>query len=92
MPMHASRAEKANLHKKMWAKNFELSGYSQIGVDLARGEGEYVTSLYDVLEIQKQDRIVVKHQLQELFWKHQDVPSYAEAVIDYYSASWDSGT
>lgn len=83
-PLRSSQAEKNLLRKKMWARIFVLNNYSQIASDLARGEGEYLSSLYDLFAIDDTHPEEALDHLREMFWRHQDIPAFADAVISYY--------
>lgn len=83
-PVNASEIQKSLLYKKMWARNFVLAGYSHIAGDLATAEGEYLSSLYSVFGVDETNRKESLRHLREMFLRHQDIPSFAEAVVEYF--------
>lgn len=90
-PKNASELEKSNIRKNMWARNFILASYSHLAVDLARGEGEYLSSLYSVLGV---DDGAQNEALQELRWlsfkKNRDTWLFSEAVMQNLYSSGSS--
>lgn len=89
--LSASKADRAFHRKKMWTRNFILANYWHIARELTGGDGEYVSSLYEMLEIHPASKADTRRALRNLLWAHRDVPDYAESVVDSYARRWDRG-
>lgn len=55
-PKKASLEERQQLAKSRWMRNLMLVGYPQIQQDLARGHGEYLSSVLSMLAIPENSR------------------------------------
>lgn len=83
-PQKASKSERNQLEKKMWARNFILGSYWHLAGDIARSNGEYLSSLYTILGVEKSRHEDTRMNLGNLLSKSRDIPLFAEAVVDQY--------
>lgn len=83
-PKKASESERNYLEKKMWARNFILGGYWHLAGDIARSEGEYLSSLYSILGIENSARKETLRNLGDTILNSRNIPVFAEAVVDQY--------
>jgi len=81
-PKNASQLEKNNIRKKMWARNFLLAGYAQLAGDLARGEGEYLSSLYSILGVEKNGQNQTLRELRKVLNQNRDTWLFSNGVME----------
>jgi hypothetical protein len=84
MPKKASESERNHLEKKMWARNFILGSYWHLAGNIARSEGEYLSSLYTILGVEKRAREETLRNLGDLLSQSRDIPVFAETVVEQY--------
>jgi hypothetical protein len=61
---------------------FILVNYNAISLDLARGQGEYLDALYDMLEFPDGEGDAVLTKIKKLFAENEEIPDFAEAVSE----------
>lgn len=83
-PQKASESQRNQIEKKMWARNFILGSYWHLSGDIARSNGEYLSSLYTILGVEKSRHEDTRKNLGDLLSKSRDIPVFAEAVVDRY--------
>lgn len=84
MPKKVSEGEQIYLEKKMWARNFILGGYWYLAGDIARSEGEHLSSLYTILGIETHAREGTLRNLGYLLSRSHSIPVFAETIVDQY--------
>lgn len=84
MPTKVSEDERIHFEKKMWARIFILGGYWQLAGDIARSEGEYLSSLYTILGIEAHAREGTLRNLGYLLSRSHNIPVFTETIVDQY--------
>lgn len=84
-PEKASKMQENLLEKKMMTRNFILSNYHNLTSDIARGDGEHLSTLYAVFDVGKENRSITLNYLRDMLSRHQNIPSFAEAVVDRFT-------
>lgn len=80
-PMRKSETDSDRLGYEKKVRNFILINHANLAQDLARGEGEYLSSLSSMLAVRGIARHDIIQQLRMVSATHQDPPSFAEAVV-----------
>ena len=80
-PKKASKMEKDRLNLKILTRNFVLLNYHSLTSDIARGQGEYLSNLYAILNIDEANQIRTLSYLQEMLYRYSNVPGFAENVV-----------
>jgi hypothetical protein len=69
-------------HQK--AKEYIVIAYKSIQSDLSKGEGQYLTSLFELLKIQKADQAEAIKKLKGLSEVYTNIPEFADRAVDLY--------
>ena len=80
-PKKASLEERQKLAKIRWMRNLILVGYPHIQQDLAKGQGEYLSSVLSMLSITEDGRNQAIGRLRQLSEESQAAPEFAEKVL-----------
>lgn len=80
-PLRKSETDSNRLNHEKQVRNFILTNHAHLAGDLARGEGEYLSSLSALLTMSATPRGEIVKTLQMLSESHQDPPSFANAVL-----------
>jgi len=83
-PTKASQLERNHLAKQIRLRHFVLLTYSNLQTDLARGEGEYATSLSRMLGVEGQTERNLVQELRRLNSDSQNAPAFAESIMDRF--------
>jgi hypothetical protein len=83
-PKKASLEERQHLAKTRWMRNLMLVGYPHIQQDLARGQGEYLSSVLSMLAVPENNSDQAIGRLRQLSEESQAAPEFAEKVIRDY--------
>jgi hypothetical protein len=70
--------------QKMQAKEFIVLAYRNIMVDVSKGSGEYLDSLMNSLSVQPNDRKEAASKIKTLSELYQDIPTFADRVLELY--------
>lgn len=84
LPPNESSQVDQKTKQKMQAKEFIVLSYRNIVVDASNGSGEYLDSLMNVLSVQSNDRKEAANKIKALSELYQDIPTFADRVIDLY--------
>lgn len=84
-PIKASLEERQNLAKTHWMRNMMLVGYPHIQQELARGRGEYLSSVLDMLAVPENNRDHAIGRLRQLSEESNAAPEFAEKVLRDYA-------
>jgi len=82
----ASFEDSQRLKARMKIRNFILNNYYNIGFELARGEGEYILSLYQLLDIK--NRTAQRQslgQIRKIYKNSRKIPDFATEVLEQLS-------
>jgi len=84
---NASIEESQRWQAKMEIRNFLLYSYDKIAIELVRGEGEYLLSLYKLLGIEnKTAQKQSFDQLKIIYKESKNIPDFAQEVLgQFYS-------
>jgi hypothetical protein len=85
-PVRASQSERDRLAQQKRLRNFVLVAYPNLQTDLARGRGEYVTSLSRMLGIEGQAEESLVQELRRLNSDARNAPAFTEGLIDRISS------
>jgi hypothetical protein len=85
MPKKASLEQRQQHEKTQWARNLMLVGYPHIQADLARGEGEYLTSVLAILNVRVWEREQALSRLKRISGESNGASDFAERVLKDYS-------
>jgi hypothetical protein len=66
------------------AKEFIMLTYKNIVSDLNKGEGQYQTSLFEILKISKGDQAEARKKIRALSEAYSNIPEFADRVIALY--------
>ena len=80
-PKKASLEERQHLAKTRWMRNLMLVGYPHIQQDLARGQGEYLSSVLSMLAVPENNMDQAIGRLRQLSEESQAAPEFAEKVL-----------
>jgi hypothetical protein len=80
-PKKASLEERQYLAKTRWMRNLMLVGYPHIQQDLAKGQGEYLSSVLSMLAVAENNRDQAIGRLRQLSEESQAAPDFAEKVL-----------
>ena len=80
-PKKASLEERQHLAKTRWMRNLMLVGYPHIQQDLARGQGEYLSSVLSMLAVPEDNRDYAIGRLRQLSKESSASPEFAEKVL-----------
>lgn len=83
-PKKASLEERQHLAKTRWMRNLMLVGYPHIQQDLAKGQGEYLSSVLSMLAVPENNRDQAIGRLRQLSEESQAAPDFAEKVLRDY--------
>lgn len=83
-PMRKSEADRDRLSDERKVRNFILINHASLAQDLAREEGEYLSSLSSMLAVRGTPRQDIVQRLKMVSALHQDPPSFAEAVVQAF--------
>lgn len=65
-------------------KQFVIVGYSNIQTDVARGSGDYLNSLYGMLEIPKEARKEALEKIRALSTLYKEIPTFADKLAEQF--------
>ena len=77
-----TRIEQVNISTEKKVRNFILRNHAYLTADISRGQGEYLSSLYTMLQL-PENRVTLK-EIRGLSARNQDPLSFAEAVLSQY--------
>ncbi len=80
-PIRKSKADRTSLLHEKTLRNFILRGHQQLFTDLARMEGEYLSSLYALLHTDESQRTDTLERLRLVASRSSSPPEFAEAVL-----------
>ncbi len=80
-PQKASAAEMARWQYANNVRKFLLFSHEQLAFDLARGQGEYLSSVLSMLSITEDGRDLAIGRLRQLSEKSQAAPEFAEKAL-----------
>ena len=83
-PTRVSQLEHDFLAKQMRLRNFVLVAYPNLQTDLARGTGEYVTSLSRMLGVENQAEGTLVQELRRLNSSSRNAPAFAESIMSRF--------
>lgn len=72
--------------KQRELKEFVVVGYSSIQADIARGRGEYLNSLYSMLELPADARKDALEKLRALSTLYKEIPTFADKIAEQFLA------
>jgi hypothetical protein len=72
------------LTEKQKIKDFIVVSYRQLGNDVAKGHGEYLTSLFSMLNISGDGAAAGLNKLRALHEAYPNIPEFAERTLDLY--------
>jgi hypothetical protein len=84
-PKKASLEERQQLAKTSWMRNLILVGYPHIQQDLARGQGEYLSSVLNMLAVPENNSDQAIGRLRQLSEESQAAPEFAEKILKDYA-------
>lgn len=67
-------------------KEFVVVGYSSIQADIARGKGEYLNSLYSMLEVPEEAKKDALEKLRALSTLYKEIPTFADKIAEQFLA------
>ncbi len=71
--------------KRAEVKEYVILSYNQILADLGKGEGEYLESLLQLLEIESEQRDEAIDKIRKLSEVYTVIPEFADSTIDLYA-------
>ena len=77
-----TRIEQGGIRAEKQVRNFILRYHSYLTADISRGQGEYLSSLYTMLQLPESDETLKK--LRGLSARNQETTAFAEAVLSQY--------
>lgn len=83
-----TRIEQVGMHTETQVRNFILRNHSYLTADISRGKGEYLSSLFAMLQIPESAETLKRFR--GLSARNQETISFAEAVLSQYPVD-DSG-
>jgi hypothetical protein len=75
---------KTAINSRQKAKDYIVIAYRNILGDLGKGEGEYLSSLFAVLNIPEADRVEAAKKIRALSEVYSIIPDFADHVVDLY--------
>ncbi len=83
-PVKASQAEIDHWHYKNQVRRFVLLTHEQLASDLAKGEGEHLTSLYQLLNLKETELAEALVKLRAMVPPDDDPVGFSRAVLDQF--------
>lgn len=83
-PIKISEAEQNRLSYEKKVRNFILLNHANLTSDLAKGGGEYLSSLYSMLAITDSRRSEMLKRLRVISSSNHEPPSFVEAVLNEF--------
>jgi hypothetical protein len=80
-PIKTSDADRKRFSYQKRVRHFILVNYSNLASDLAKGQGEYLVSLYALLGINALQPHDTVGRLRQLAMRYEDIPAFADEVI-----------
>lgn len=77
-----TRIEQVNISTEKKVRNFILRNHAYLTADISRGQGEYLSSLYTMLQLPENG--VTLRELRGLSARNQETISFTEAVVSQY--------
>jgi PEGA domain-containing protein len=77
-----TRIEQESLRTERQVRNFILRYHAYLTADISRGQGEYLSSLYTMLQLPERSETLKK--IRALSARYQETTSFAEAVLIQY--------
>lgn len=85
-PEGATQLEsKTSLSKDQKAKEFIVVGYSNLKNDIAKGKGEYLNSLEELLEIPEEARAEATKKIKSLSEVYSNIADFADKVTELFA-------
>ncbi|MDN5941568.1 MAG: PEGA domain-containing protein [Nitrospira sp.] len=79
-----TRIEHESIRTERQVRNFILHNHAYLTTDISRGQGEYLSSLYTMLQLPESGETLKR--IRGLSARNQEAPSFAEAVLSQYPA------
>lgn len=77
-----TRIEHESIRTERQVRNFILRNHAYLTADISRGQGEYLSSLYTMLQLPESGETLKR--IRGLSASNQEAPSFAEAVLSQY--------
>ena len=91
-PLKASLAEWERFTYEMTVRRFLLYRYNELLSDVAKGEGENLVSLYQLLSVKSDEKNKALARLQGLGFSTDNPPAFTNAVINEFEGHYTPTT
>lgn len=83
-PLNKSQLEMDRWGYETHVRKFILMSHERLAFDFARGEGEHLASLYELLGVNEGQRNDALEALRVLAMENKDIPIFAETVLKHF--------